>query len=94
MTHLAAALLCLSMLPAVGLLCLNADVPHLGHFHDDSIYWVCARSLASGSRYRIASLPGEPYQTKYPPLYPGLLSLVWRLISLAYGDFGLNRASG
>jgi hypothetical protein len=67
------------MLPAVGLLCLNADVPHLGYFHDDSIYWVCARSLASGSGYRIASLPGEPYQTKYPPLYPWLLSLVWRL---------------
>jgi len=52
---------------------------HLGYYHDDSIYWVSARSLALGNGYKIASLPGEPYQTKYPPLYPALLAVVWKI---------------
>ncbi|HUA18584.1 MAG TPA: hypothetical protein VMB25_07555 [Bryobacteraceae bacterium] len=54
-------------------------MPHLGYYHDDGIYWVSAQSLASGHGYRIASLPGEPYQTKYPPLYPALLAVIWKL---------------
>jgi hypothetical protein len=54
-------------------------MPHLGFYHDDSIYWVSARSLAVGDGYRIESLPGEPYQTKYPPLYCALLAGIWKL---------------
>ena len=54
-------------------------MPHLGFYHDDSIYWVSARSLATGDGYRIQSLPGQPYQTKYPPLYPALLATIWKL---------------
>ena len=54
-------------------------MPHLGFYHDDSIYWVSARSLATGDGYRIQSLPGQPYQTKYPPLYPALLASIWKL---------------
>ncbi|MEP7306004.1 MAG: hypothetical protein ABJA98_10850 [Acidobacteriota bacterium] len=50
----------------------------LGLFHDDGIYAVTARSLAAGTGYRIVSLPGAPAQTKYPFLYPYLLSWVWR----------------
>ncbi|HYL36169.1 MAG TPA: hypothetical protein VEV17_09685 [Bryobacteraceae bacterium] len=53
-------------------------MPHLGFYHDDSIYWVSARSLAEGHGYRIQSLPGEPYQTKYPPLYPVMLAGIWK----------------
>ena len=53
-------------------------MPHLGYYHDDGIYWVSAKSLAAGDGYRIASLPGQPYQTKYPPLYPALLALIWK----------------
>ena len=53
------------------------DMPHLGFYHDDSIYWVSAKSLAAGDGYRISSLPGQPYQTKYPPLYAALLAGVW-----------------
>src|SRR5580658_5718786 len=55
------------------------SMPHLGFYHDDSLYWVSAHSLATGDGYRIQSLPGEPYQTKYPPLYPALLAAVWKL---------------
>ena len=54
-------------------------MPHLGFYHDDSIYWVSARSLAMGDGYRIQSLPGQPYQTKYPPLYPALLATIWKI---------------
>ncbi len=54
-------------------------MPHLGFYHDDSIYWVSARSLATGDGYRIQSLPGQPYQTKYPPLYPALLASIWKI---------------
>ncbi len=55
------------------------SMPHLGFYHDDSIYFVSARSLAMGDGYRIQSLPGQPYQTKYPPLYAALLAGVWKL---------------
>jgi hypothetical protein len=54
-------------------------MPHLGQFHDDSIYWVSAKSLAEGRGYRILSLPEQPYQTKYPPLYSLLLAGIWKV---------------
>ena len=53
-------------------------MPQLGSYHDDAILWLSARSLALNQGYRISHLPEEPAQTKYPPLYPALLSLVWR----------------
>ena len=53
--------------------------PATGIFHDDGIYIVTARALAEGQGYRIISLPQSPPQTKYPILFPWLLSLIWRL---------------
>ncbi len=50
----------------------------LGFFGDDAVYATTARALAEGRGYRLLSLPGEPLQTKYPPLYPAVLSLVMR----------------
>ena len=49
----------------------------IGLFHDDGIYTVVAKALSEGDGYRIISLPGEPYQTKYPFLYSYLLSWAW-----------------
>ncbi len=49
-----------------------------GEFYDDSIYFSTAQALAEGRGYVLPSLPGSPPQTKYPPLYPWLLSWVWR----------------
>src|SRR5580693_4696544 len=57
----------------------SRDMPQFGHLHDDAIYFVSAKSSAEGHGYRILSLPGEPYQTKYPPLFPLLLALVWKI---------------
>ncbi len=54
------------------------SMPQLGSFHDDTVYWVSAQSLAQGRGYRIPHLPEQPAQTKYPPLYPALLALIWK----------------
>jgi hypothetical protein len=53
------------------------EMPHLGSYHDDAVYWISAQSLAQGHGYRLAHLPENPAQTKYPPLYPALLAAVW-----------------
>ena len=65
------------LLAAAYLVALRA--PAVGTFHDDGIYAVTARALAEGRGYRIISLPDAPPQTKYPILFPWLLSLVWRV---------------
>jgi hypothetical protein len=69
----------LALLPAVRLLWLSRDNPHLGFYHDDGVYWVTAKSIAQGAGYRIVSLPGQPLQTKYPPLFSTLLAAAWKL---------------
>ena len=74
-----AAVLLLALAPSVYLAFHLRDMPHLGFYHDDSIYWTSAKSLAQGDGYRIDSLPGQPYQTKYPPMYPALLAVIWKL---------------
>ena len=50
-----------------------------GLFEDDSIYFSSAKALAQGQGYILPSVPGTPPATKYPILYPLILSLVWRL---------------
>jgi hypothetical protein len=49
-----------------------------GLTEDDSIYFSSARALAEGRGYILPSVPGTPQATKYPILYPWLLSWVWR----------------
>jgi len=72
-------LLLLLLVPSLVQMWQHSDMPRFGDFHDDSVYYVTAKSIADGGGYRIESLPGEPAQTKYPPLYPLLLSLAWRV---------------
>jgi hypothetical protein len=72
-------LLLLLLIPSLVQVWEQSDLPRFGDFHDDSVYFVTAKSLASGNGYRIESLPGEPAQTKYPPLYPLLLSVAWHI---------------
>jgi hypothetical protein len=50
-----------------------------GAGRDDAVYMVTAKSLASGGGYRQENLPGRPYLTKYPPLFPLFMSIAWRL---------------
>jgi hypothetical protein len=57
----------------------NSDLPEFGVNHDDSIYFVSAKSIAEGQGYRIPSLAEDPYQTKYGPLFPLYMSLAWKI---------------
>jgi hypothetical protein len=72
-------LLLVLLAPSAYFAWVHRDVPDFGGLHDDAIYFLSAKSLAAGEGYRIPSLPENPYQTKYPPLYPALLALVWKL---------------
>ena len=72
-------LLLLLLIPSAAYLWQNHDLPEFCMFHDDCVYFVSAKSLAEGTGYRISSLPGAPAQTKFPPLYPLLLSLAWHI---------------
>src|SRR5580765_7909418 len=76
---IAAAVLLLALVPAARLAWMARDMPHFGHLHDDSIYFVAAKSMADAQGYRIMSLPAAPFQTKYPPLWPAALSVIWRI---------------
>jgi len=77
--HVAGAVLTVGGLVVVWAYAISMFLPSAGMFHDDGLYAVTARALAEGQGYRIISLPGSPLQTKYPILFPWLLSLIWRL---------------
>ncbi len=51
----------------------------VGVFFDDGIYVTLGKALAQGQGYRNIHLPGAPPGIHYPPLYPLLLSAVWRI---------------
>jgi hypothetical protein len=51
---------------------------YFGLTEDDSLYFSSGKALAEGHGYILPSLPGSPPATKYPILYPWLMSLVWR----------------
>jgi len=50
-----------------------------GFSHDDTLYFSSAKAIAEGHGYTLPSVPGTPSATKYPILYPWILSWVWRL---------------
>jgi hypothetical protein len=49
-----------------------------GATQDDSLYFSSAKALANHQGYILPSVPGGPAATKYPILYPWLLSWIWR----------------
>lgn len=65
---------------------LSLSTADFGMVHDDGIYTVTGRSLAATGEYRIISLPGEPYQQKYPIVFPAMLAAVWKVA----GEFPAN----
>ena len=50
---------------------------YFGLYHDDTLYFSSAQALAEGRGYVLPSVPGAP-ASKYPVLYPWLLSWIWR----------------
>lgn len=61
----------------LGFFAMN-DVP-IGIFQDDGHYAILARAIAIGDGYRYTNLPGAPAATHFPPGYPLLLSVLWRV---------------
>lgn len=55
------------------------DALPVGIFYDDAMYVVLGKSLSEGHGYRYLNLPDAPFATHYPPGYPALLALLWRL---------------
>ncbi len=53
------------------------DPAMLGALHDDSLYLVTAKSIASGNGLWLPSMPVPTPATKYPPLFPMLLAVAW-----------------
>jgi hypothetical protein len=51
----------------------------IGVFHDDGVYALLARSIAHGTGFHYIGIPGAPAATHYPPLYPLLLAVAWRV---------------
>jgi 4-amino-4-deoxy-L-arabinose transferase-like glycosyltransferase len=74
---------CLLLAGILGLYLFNVERWHpqafFGVYQDDGFYFSTAKALAEGQGYRLISFPGSPHQTKYPILYPWLLSWVWKL---------------
>lgn len=58
---------------------LKKSDPYFGQYHDDAVYVASAKSLARGDGYRQPFLPNNAFQTKYPPVYPVVLSTIWRI---------------
>ena len=72
-----ALLFALLLVPSAWFAWQNRHMPQFGQAHDDAIYYIASKSLVDGQGYRISSLPQTPYETKYPPLLPWLLSMAW-----------------
>jgi len=51
----------------------------VGVFEDDAAYTVLGKALAEGDGYRFINLPGAPHATHFPPGYPALLAVLWRV---------------
>lgn len=51
----------------------------VGVFYDDGLYAALARALAEGRGYRFLHLPDAPPGVHYPPGWPFVLSLLWRV---------------
>ena len=62
------------------LVALANVTPHLiGVFFDDAIYALQAKAIAEGHGFIYPQLPGAPHAIHYPPAFPLLLALVWKL---------------
>jgi hypothetical protein len=72
----AAALAALLTLVA-GLLTMTGEVVF---FFDDAVYLLVAKAIASGQGFVYPHLPGTPAAIHYPPLFPLILSGIWRVL--------------
>lgn len=48
-----------------------------GVWHDDGVYLIIGQALAAGDGLTYGGVPGAPPAVKFPPVYPGVLALLW-----------------
>lgn len=60
----------------------------IGVFNDDGIYLLTAKAIAEGLGYVYPQLPGHPPAIHYPPGWPALLAVVWKLGPAFPGNIG------
>jgi hypothetical protein len=60
----------------------------VGVFQDDGIYAMLGKAIASGEGFHYLNLPDAPAATHYPPGYPLVLAMLWRL----FPEFPANTA--
>ncbi|MFI5209532.1 MAG: hypothetical protein ACHQ2E_03720, partial [Gemmatimonadales bacterium] len=77
LTPTRAALLAGAAVLVAGLWALSAAPA--GVYYDDGIYLILGRALAQGAGLRYLNLPGLPAAIHYPPGYPAILALCWRI---------------
>lgn len=53
------------------------DTEILGFIHDDGVYAITGKAMATGKGFSLLHVVGQPAQVKYPFGYPAILSLVW-----------------
>ena len=68
-----------ALIPSAWLALRYADLPQFGKYQDDGLFVIAGKSLHEAQGFRIANLPGKPFQTKYQPLFPALLAAVWAI---------------
>ncbi len=86
--------LTLSLLAIIAALTMRGRVPVAGAgvYYDDGVYAALGHSLATGNGYVYENLPGRPPGVKYPPLYPALLAVVWKLFPDYPANLGALKA--
>jgi hypothetical protein len=72
------ALAGLAILLGAGALWLYRPVAP-GGWHDDGVYLLLGRALATGSGFVYAGVPGDPPAAKFPPGYPAVIAGLWRM---------------
>lgn len=63
-----------------------------GVWHDDGAYLLLGRSIADGEGLRYAQVPGSLPGAKFPPLYPLVLAVLWKVAPAAVGQGSLASA--
>ncbi len=71
------AVITVALALALGIFAMN-PLP-IGAFHDDARYLLLARSIADGTGYHFVFVPGSPAGTHFPPAFPLLLALLWKI---------------
>lgn len=71
-----AAIIAFLVTLSVGIATMTPDL--IGVFFDDAIYVLVGKAIAEGQGYVYPQLPGTPPAIHYPPVWPGIIALVWK----------------